>query len=46
MLKSDICHLHGLSDEELIEQGEDPSRFSGYFIVNGSERAVVTMGGN
>ena len=43
MLKSDICHLHGLSDEELIEQGEDPQDLGGYFIVNGSERAVVTM---
>lgn len=43
MLKSDICHLNGLSDEELIEQGEDPQDLGGYFIVNGSERAVVTM---
>ena len=43
MLKSDICRLHGLSDEELIEQGEDPQDLGGYFIVNGSERAVVTM---
>ena len=43
MLKSDICRLHGLSDEELIKQGEDPQDLGGYFIVNGSERAVVTM---
>ena len=43
MLKSDICHLNGLSDEELVEQGEDPQDLGGYFIVNGSERAVVTM---
>lgn len=43
MLKSDICHLNGLSDEELIENGEDPQDLGGYFIVNGSERAVVTM---
>jgi DNA-directed RNA polymerase beta subunit len=43
MLKSNICHLHGLSDEELIEKGEDPQDPGGYFIVNGSERAVVTM---
>lgn len=43
MLKSSICHLHGLSDEELIERGEDPKDPGGYFIVNGSERAVVTM---
>ena len=43
MLKSDICHLNGLSDEELIEKQEDPQDLGGYFIVNGSERAVVTM---
>ena len=43
MLKSSICHLHGLSDEELVEKGEDPKDPGGYFIVNGSERAVVTM---
>lgn len=43
MLKSDICHLHGLNSEELVEQGEDPQDLGGYFIVNGSERAVVTM---
>ncbi len=43
MLKSNICHLHGLSDEELVKKGEDPQDPGGYFIVNGSERAVVTM---
>ena len=43
MLKSDICHLNGLSPEELIEKHEDPQDLGGYFIVNGSERAVVTM---
>ena len=24
MLKSSICHLHGLTDKELMEKGEDP----------------------
>ncbi|WP_409200605.1 DNA-directed RNA polymerase subunit B'' [Methanobrevibacter sp. DSM 116169] len=43
MLKSDICHLNGLTTEELIDEGEDPEDLGGYFIVNGSERAVVTM---
>ena len=43
MLKSDICHLNGLNYEELIEKGEDPQDPGGYFIVNGSERAIVTM---
>lgn len=43
MLKSDICHLNGLSRDELVKEGEDPQDPGGYFIVNGSERAVVTM---
>lgn len=43
MLKSDICHLNGLTDSELRAKGEDPKDPGGYFIVNGSERAVVTM---
>ncbi len=43
MLKSNICHLNGLSKDELVEKGEDPQDPGGYFIVNGSERAIVTM---
>ena len=43
MLKSDICHLNGLNEEELVAKGEDPQDPGGYFIVNGSERAIVTM---
>lgn len=43
MLKSKICNLYGLNDLELIEAGEDPLDPGGYFIVNGSERALVTI---
>ncbi|MDR2831058.1 MAG: DNA-directed RNA polymerase subunit B'' [Methanobrevibacter sp.] len=43
MLQSDYCHLKGLNGEELVKAGEDPIDPGGYFIVNGSERAVVTM---
>ena len=45
MLKSNICHLNGLNERELQEKkvGEDPQDPGGYFIVNGSERAIVTM---
>lgn len=43
MVKSQICNLWGLSDEELIARKEDPLDPGGYFIVNGSERALVTI---
>ncbi|MBP2142988.1 DNA-directed RNA polymerase subunit B' [Methanococcus voltae] len=43
ILGSDICHLKGKSPEELIEYGEDPEDPLGYFIVNGSEKAVVAQ---
>ncbi|MBS7639861.1 MAG: DNA-directed RNA polymerase subunit B [Candidatus Bathyarchaeia archaeon] len=43
MLKSKYCHLAGLSEEELIRQGEDPLDPGGYFIINGSERVIVAL---
>ncbi|MFH0954852.1 MAG: DNA-directed RNA polymerase subunit B'' [Candidatus Micrarchaeota archaeon] len=43
MVKSNRCWLSGLSAEELIEAGEDPMDFGGYFIVNGSEKALMTQ---
>jgi len=43
MLKSKYCYLHSLSPEELIEKGEDPDDPGGYFIINGTEKALVMM---
>ncbi|MFH1072902.1 MAG: DNA-directed RNA polymerase subunit B'' [Nanoarchaeota archaeon] len=43
MLKSKYCHLYGLSREDLIKQGEDPDDTGGYFIINGTEKAVITI---
>ena len=43
MLRSEQCHLFGKSPEELIAQGEDPKDPGGYFIINGSERVLVTQ---
>jgi DNA-directed RNA polymerase subunit B" len=43
MLRSNRCNLSGLSNEELIKHGEDPLDPGGYFIVNGSERMLVTI---
>jgi len=41
MLKSKLCHLDGMTEEEMIEAGEDPNDPGGYFIINGSERVLV-----
>ena len=43
MLKSKLCWLEGKNDEELIDMGEDPMDFGGYFIINGSEKALMTQ---
>jgi DNA-directed RNA polymerase beta subunit len=43
MLKSKYCHLNGLSRDELIEKGEDPNDPGGYFIINGTEKALVKI---
>ncbi|MBD3204182.1 DNA-directed RNA polymerase subunit B'' [Candidatus Woesearchaeota archaeon] len=43
MLKSDNCHLVKLSKEELMEKGEDPEDPGGYFIVNGTERVLISV---
>lgn len=41
MLKSKICPLSQMTEEELIAIGEDPADPGGYFIVNGSERIII-----
>ena len=43
MVKSKLCTLHGMSKEELIENGEDSDDPGGYFIINGTERVIVMM---
>ena len=43
MVKSEICPLSKMSDEELMEIGEDPKDPGGYFIINGSERVIVAI---
>ncbi|MBS3814944.1 MAG: DNA-directed RNA polymerase subunit B [Hadesarchaea archaeon] len=43
MLRSNICSLNGLSEEEQVNVGEDPLDPGGYFIVNGTERVLVTQ---
>lgn len=43
MLKSKHCHLKGKSYDELIKAGEDPDDAGGYFIINGSEKVIVSV---
>lgn len=43
MLMSKACNLHGKSPGELVQKGEDPVDPGGYFIVNGSERVIMTL---
>ena len=43
MLKSRLCHLNGLDKQKLIEAGEDPEDPGGYFIINGTEKVLVSI---
>jgi len=43
MLRSKHCNLDELSVEELVKNGEDPSDPGGYFIINGTEKVLVTI---
>ena len=42
MLHSRYCNLHNKSAEFLEEAGEDPQDYGGYFIVDGSEKVLIT----
>lgn len=43
MVKSKLCYLSKMSPAELMESGEDPDDPGGYFIINGSERVLVSI---
>ncbi|MEA1925455.1 MAG: DNA-directed RNA polymerase subunit B [Candidatus Altiarchaeota archaeon] len=43
MLRSKACLLAGMSDEELVEAGEDPLDLGGYFSINGTERSLIIV---
>ncbi|KQC03833.1 MAG: DNA-directed RNA polymerase subunit B'' [Methanoculleus sp. SDB] len=43
MVGSMACNLYGLSDDERTHRGEDPLDPGGYFIINGSERVLMTL---
>jgi len=43
MLKSKNCYLNNLSEDDLIAKGEDPKDPGGYFIVNGTEKVLISV---
>ena len=43
MLKSHLCYLSNLSSEELLSFGECKYELGGYFIINGSEKVLLTQ---
>ncbi|MFC1685549.1 DNA-directed RNA polymerase subunit B'' [Nanoarchaeota archaeon] len=43
MVRSKYCHLHNMTDDQLIENHIDPADPGGYFTVNGNERILVLL---
>lgn len=41
MVGSEVCNIHGMTKEELIQNYNDPLDPGGYFIINGNERVMV-----
>jgi DNA-directed RNA polymerase I subunit RPA2 len=40
MLRSNACHLAGLSPAQLVQRGEQEQEWGGYFVVGGHERII------
>ncbi|MBN2101993.1 MAG: DNA-directed RNA polymerase subunit B'' [Candidatus Aenigmarchaeota archaeon] len=43
MIKSKLCNITNLTENELVKYGEDPSDPGGYFIINGTERVLILI---
>mmetsp|Transcript_28574 Transcript_28574/g.54586 ORF Transcript_28574/g.54586 Transcript_28574/m.54586 type:complete len:1176 (+) Transcript_28574:118-3645(+) len=43
MLRSQYCSLYDHTDKELAELGECPYDQGGYFVINGSEKALIAQ---
>lgn len=46
MLCSSNCHLKGLSEDNMVQAGEERLERGGYFICKGSEKVVRLLVGN
>ncbi len=43
MVKSQLCYLNGKSKQELADAGEDTKDHGGYFVINGTEKSLMTL---
>jgi DNA-directed RNA polymerase subunit B" len=43
MIGSSACNMFGMPNSERVSHGEDPLDPGGYFIVNGTERVLMTL---
>uniref|UniRef100_A0A6C0I5Q0 DNA-directed RNA polymerase n=1 Tax=viral metagenome TaxID=1070528 RepID=A0A6C0I5Q0_9ZZZZ len=43
MLRSKFCHLSALNPDQMYEQGECRHELGGYFIIDGSERVLLSQ---
>ncbi len=43
MLRSKFCHLSALTPDQVFKQGECLHELGGYFIIDGSERVLLTQ---
>ena len=43
MVKSKICYLEKTEAQSLISMGECPYDKGGYFIINGSEKVIISQ---
>jgi len=43
MTGSVLCHLYGMTDEELLNVGECPKDPRGIFIIKGTEKVIITQ---
>jgi len=43
MIGSSACNMYGMPNDERVSHGEDPLDPGGYFIVNGTERVLMTL---
>ncbi|EGG16401.1 RNA polymerase I [Cavenderia fasciculata] len=46
MVRSRLCHLEGLTPDELVSNHEEAMEMGGYFVVNGNEKLIRMLVAN